>query len=381
KQVEYLGHVIYVEGVDTDQSKIQVIKVWPVPKNIKQLRDFLGLIGYYRRFIKNYALIGQPLIALLKKNAFGRNAKAEEAIMILTQATIEAQLLALPHFQSEFTIETHVSGTGLGTVLQQANALSRLLQSEEFNALITFEIEADLMTKVKENWTNNIDLHRLIQKLINDKGTSRKYNWKDAELRRKGKLVVASDVALRTQLMIVFYNETVGGHSSMQASFKKLGLLFYWKKMSKDMKNFVRRCDVCQRNKKNLEAYPGAPQLLPFPDNIWNDVSMNFVDGLPSSHGKTVIIVVVDRLTKYAYFFALSHPYIVVQVAQMFLDHLKKCKSEVTEMGTFPLYDEVGLIIVELQTVLLDRRMQKKGNKVVVYVLIQWTNGSVADAT
>ncbi|GJW24444.1 ty3-gypsy retrotransposon protein [Tanacetum coccineum] len=82
--------------------------------------------------------------------------------------------------------------------------------------------------------------------------------------------------------------------------------------------------DPGQRNKPNLEAYPGALQHLPIPNKVLPDVSMDFIDGLPSSHGKSVILVVVDRLTKYAYFIALSHPYTAVQVAQVFLDHVYK---------------------------------------------------------
>ncbi|GKC98876.1 retrotransposon-related protein [Tanacetum coccineum] len=69
-QVEYLGHVITGEGVSTDSSKVKARQDWPIPVNIKKLRGFLGLTGYYRRFIKNYAAISKPLTALLKKNAF-----------------------------------------------------------------------------------------------------------------------------------------------------------------------------------------------------------------------------------------------------------------------------------------------------------------------
>lgn len=93
------------------------------------------------------------------------------------------------------------------------------------------------------------------------------------------------------------------------------------------VKNWARECDVCQKCKPDLSAYPGLLQPLPIPTAIWKDVSMDFIDGLPSSHGKTIIFVVVDRLSKYAHFMALSHPYTATRVAQCFLDNVYKLQG------------------------------------------------------
>ena len=79
KQIEYLDHVINKEGVATDSRKIKAVTSWPPPTTLKQLRGFLRLSGYYRRFIKNYSIIARPLTLLLKKDDFGWNKEAQKA--------------------------------------------------------------------------------------------------------------------------------------------------------------------------------------------------------------------------------------------------------------------------------------------------------------
>nr|GEV98836.1 hypothetical protein [Tanacetum cinerariifolium] len=117
-EVKYLGHVVSAKGVATDKSKIQAMKEWPIPKTVKQLKGFLGLTGYYRRFIRHYAIISKLLTRLLKKQSFQWSVQAQTAFETLKIAMIKSLVLSLPQFQKELIVETDACDTCIGAVLQ-----------------------------------------------------------------------------------------------------------------------------------------------------------------------------------------------------------------------------------------------------------------------
>lgn len=106
--------------------------------------------------------------------------------------------------------------------------------------------------------------------------------------------------------------------------YKRLAQNFYWESIKSDVQAFVSACDVCQRNKS--EALSSAGLLQPFlvPTQVWEDISLDFIDGLPMSAGKNYIMVVVDRLTKYGHFVSLGHPYTAKKVTDMFVTGVMK---------------------------------------------------------
>jgi len=117
-KVEYLGYLISSSGVETDPKKIEAIANWPEPQNQKDVRSFLGLTGYYRRFIRGYATISRALSDLLKKDGFQWNYETAKAFQALKQALMTAPVLSLPNFELQFEVETDASNHGLGAVLQ-----------------------------------------------------------------------------------------------------------------------------------------------------------------------------------------------------------------------------------------------------------------------
>ncbi|CAM8894496.1 unnamed protein product [Rhodiola kirilowii] len=119
-QLPYLGHIISVNGVSVDPNKIKAVVDWPIPTSVKQLRGFLGLTGYYRRFVQHYALLVAPLTQLLRKDAFVWTPHATEAIHSLKKALTATPVLAISDFTQPFTVHIDASGHGVGAVLSQS---------------------------------------------------------------------------------------------------------------------------------------------------------------------------------------------------------------------------------------------------------------------
>jgi hypothetical protein len=118
-EVLYLGHIIGAKGVQVHQEKIQTILDWPTPRNITELRGFLGICTYYRRFVKGFSQLCAPLTDLTRKGVFKWTEAAQQTFDKMKKVMSTCPVLALPYFSHPFILECDASGEGIGVVLMQ----------------------------------------------------------------------------------------------------------------------------------------------------------------------------------------------------------------------------------------------------------------------
>jgi hypothetical protein len=415
KEVEYLGHIVSHEGVKVDPNKIKAMMDWPIPKTLKNLRGFLGLTGYYRKFVRNYGRIATPLTTLTKKDAFSWTPEATKAFEQLKEVMCKAPVLTTPDFTKTFIVECDASGNGIGAVLMQEGRplafesrplkgkdlhkpiyekemmailhalkkwrpyligrhfkvktdhdslkyfLEQRLSSEEQQKWVTkilgydFEIlykkgkknvvadalsrkdedveaflyaisiiQPDWIIEARDEWKNDEKVWTLIQRLQQDSSASDTFTWKNDSLWYKDLLYLCKNSQLKQKVLLELHTSLVGGHSGFLKTYHRVKKDFFWDGLKTDVQRFVAECLVCQQNKVETIKTPGLLQPLSIPSQHWEEVSMDFITGLPKSEGKSVIMVIVDRLTKYAHFCALSHPFKASTVATAFMETVQK---------------------------------------------------------
>ena len=418
RRLEYLGHIISAEGIEADPAKIQAMVDWPIPQDATALRGFLGLTGYYRRFIRDYGKIAAPLTLLLKPNNYLWSVEASQAFDKLKSAMATTPVLKPPNFSKPFLIETDASGIGIGAVLQQdrrpvayfskalsGRALNKSAYKRELMALVLavqpwrpylvgrkFLVKTDqqslkhllqqrISTPAQQKWLYKLMgfdydieyhagkdnvvadalsrrippppitkdtsltaglltvssrqyssvLHQLqqaaqhdaayvtrIQALIQGATSASKYTTRDGLLFHGNRIVVPADTNLRQALIAEAHNSPTGGHGGLLKTVQRLRNSLEWKGMQREVQSYISQCDICKRAKSDAIQPAGLLQPLPVPEMIWNDIAMDFIEGLPLSHGKNSILVVIDRLSKYAHFIALRHPYTAATIAETF---------------------------------------------------------------
>ncbi|KAL0546138.1 hypothetical protein IC582_016044 [Cucumis melo] len=439
KQVSFLGHVVSKAGVSVDPAKIEAVTGWTRPSTVSEVRSFLGLAGYYRRFVENFSRIATPLTQLTRKGApFVWSKACEDSFQTLKQKLVTAPVLTVPDGSGSFVIYSDASKKGLGCVLMQQGKVvayaSRQLKSHEQNypthdlelAAVVFALKiwrhylygekiqiftdhkslkyfftqkelnmrqrrwlelvkdydceilyhpgkanvvADALSrKVSHSAaliTRQAPLHRdleraeiavsvgavtmqlaqltvqptLRQKIIGaqsndpylvekrglaEAGQTAEFSLSsDGGLLFERRLCVPSDSAVKTELLAEAHSSPFSMHPGSTKMYQDLKRVYWWRNMKREVAEFVSKCLVCQQVKAPRQKPAGLLQPLSIPEWKWENVSMDFITGLPRTlRGFTVIWVVVDRLTKSAHFVPGKSTYTASKWAQLYMSEI-----------------------------------------------------------
>ena len=198
-----------------------------------------------------------------------------------------------------------------------ADSLSRMFEEAELKSITSFPLWLQ-MQQVQQEVREDEQLKRVINDIESDPNTHPGFSMQRGVLLYKNKLVLSSKSACLPMVLQEFHSTPAGGHSGFVRTYRRVAGNLYWIGMKRVVQEFVRSCDVCQRQKYSALSPAGQLQPLPVPELIWEDISLDFITGLPKSKGFEAIFVVVDRLSKYSHFIPLKHPYTARKVAEVF---------------------------------------------------------------
>ena len=438
QEVKFLGHVVTSEGIDVDPSKVEAVLNWKRPKSVFDIRSFLGLAGYYRRFIKDFSSIALPLTRLTQKGIkFEWDEKCNEAFERLKKLLTTAPVLIIPEQGKGYVVYCDASKEGLGCVLMQlervvayasrqlkthersypthdlelgaivfalkvwrhylygekfevfsdhkslkyvftqkdlnmrqrhwmdfleqydftlqyhpgkanavADALSRqaedtkmcalfdesdamgilsefglrLMERTDKATLYTIRAEPELISKVIQSQQGNPRTQKFVTKAIRGKSNVWSLGAQN-ELKYRGRLYVPTE--MRDEVLKELHNSPLAVHPGGNKMYKDLRRTFWWPSLKRSIAQFVARCLTCQQVKGERKKPGGELQLLEIPNWKWEDISMDFVSGLPRTRGRNDSIwVIVDRLTKSAHFIPIRKTSDLGALARLYLKEI-----------------------------------------------------------
>ncbi|GJT51776.1 putative reverse transcriptase domain-containing protein [Tanacetum coccineum] len=298
QEEHFLGHVINGNGIHVDPSKIEAVKNWKAPRTPTEVRSFLGLARYYRRFIENFSKIAKSLTILTQKcKVFDWGEEQELAFQTFKDKLCNAHVLALPDGQEDFVVYCDASGIGLGCVL---------IHEKNYT---THDLELGAVVFVLKIWRHY--LYGTKSANVVADALSRKERVKPKRVRAINMTLQSSikDMILTAQkeAMDEFtrlqkgFDEMIKQRSGADKLYYDLRDRYWWTRMKKDIVEYQSEIPVWK-----LEG-----------------IAMDFVTKLPrTSRGHDTIWVIMDRLTKSANFLPMREDYKLERLARLYLNEI-----------------------------------------------------------
>ncbi|GBG63973.1 hypothetical protein CBR_g39978 [Chara braunii] len=343
QELEYLGHFVTPGGISPLSDKIQAIQEWPEPRNVTNVRSFLGLAGYYQRFIEGYSKIAAHLTKLqCEDRPFDFGEDARESFLALKAALLSAEVLRIynPLLPTHVTMDA--SGYGIGAVLEQHDGVDwhsveyfskkvSVVHSiddarKEFLAFVhalkqwrhflldhctavysTFEIDNDLRDNFIRGYQADPEFRDKYANCSSPNPAPSRYRIQEGYLlvhtRGKDLLCVPSDPHLRTWLLGEFHDAPATGHFGVNRTIGRLRERFWWPGLLSDVTRYCESCEVCRRCKSRNHRPYGELRPLPVPLRRREAIAMDIIGPFPKHKtGVDGILTVVDQLTKFATF-------------------------------------------------------------------------------
>ncbi|GKC54116.1 putative reverse transcriptase domain-containing protein [Tanacetum coccineum] len=308
QEVHFLGHVVNHNGIHVDPSKIEAVKNWKAPTTPSEIRLFLGLAGYYRRFIANFSMIAKPFTSLTQKNKkYEWGVKQEEAFQTLKDNLCNAPILLLPDGIEDFVVYCDVLNQRLGCVLMQRGKI------ELFN---DYECE--------------IRYHPGKANVVAD-ALSRKERVKRRRVRAMA-MTIQSEVK---RMILAAQSEAFKEENApverlhgldQQMKRKEDNSLYFMDRIWVLLVGGVRTIIMDEAHKTSESRASKAFGLLQqpkIPEWKWDSITMDFITKLPRSKSRhDTIWVIVDRLTNSAHLLATREDYSMEKLARLYIDEI-----------------------------------------------------------
>ncbi|GBG78497.1 hypothetical protein CBR_g26526 [Chara braunii] len=305
--VMYLGHRLSASGLEPEATKVEVIRNWPQPANVRELRSFLGLASY------KLSVIAHPLSRLTSKNvAYAWCEKCETAFQTLKEALVSHPVLRIADPNLTFIFTTDASQFGIGAVLQQDDGdglrpleyYSKRMPSHKYLTCLvdSYDLRRKLKEDLIEHTAKDPDLSPILEQLKADPNSQPNFHECDGLVfRRYGKfdrLCVPNHAPLRNHFLDLAHGRS--GHFGFEKTYGSLLQQFDWSGMKGSAQKFIVECQVCQRTKVHRHKPYGLLRPLPIPDGPGESVSIDFTNmGKVSTKGNSQVMVIVDRFSKF----------------------------------------------------------------------------------